>query len=403
MYLEAGVVDVAAETGDTALLASSIARWEDMAATKTYLTGGNGSRHSDEAFGDRYELPPDRAYNETCAAIASFHWSWRLLLATGQARYADLMERVLYNAFGASISTDGQRFFYVNPLQRRTTTSRATTRDGGTSGSPAPAARRTSCGCSPPSSITSPTTDDDTLYLQQYTGAEIAAPLASGTLAIAVSAGLPWSGEVTVRVDRGPRPAPCGLAIRVPAVVQRAAPADQRRSRRRRRARTGGYLLVHRQWQAGDVLVLDVRRGTAVGVPASAHRRGPRRAPPSSAARSSTASSRPISEGAELDDLALLGGTPLTDRPADAARDRPDGRSWTSARRRLGARSPEGLPYYGATAGGVCRRAGRCPAGHGDRGALLPVGQPGRACMRVWLPVRRRPALGRCGMRPGSP
>ena len=101
MYLEAGVVDVAAETGDTALLASSITRWEDMVATKTYLTGGNGSRHSDEAFGDRYELPPDRAYNETCAAIASFHWSWRLLLATGQARYADLMERVLYNAFGA--------------------------------------------------------------------------------------------------------------------------------------------------------------------------------------------------------------------------------------------------------------------------------------------------------------
>ena len=95
-------------------------RWDDMVTAKTYLTGGNGSRHATEGFGDRFELPPDRAYNETCAAIASFHWSWRLLLATGQARYADLMERVLYNAFGASISTDGRRFFYVNPLQRRT-------------------------------------------------------------------------------------------------------------------------------------------------------------------------------------------------------------------------------------------------------------------------------------------
>src|SRR5207249_562174 len=61
----------------------------------------------------------DRAYNETCAAIASFQWSWRLLLATGDARYADHMERVLYNGFAGATATGGTRFFYVNPLQRR--------------------------------------------------------------------------------------------------------------------------------------------------------------------------------------------------------------------------------------------------------------------------------------------
>ena len=119
LYLEAGVTDVAAETGDRELLESSLLRWDDMVAAKTYLTGGNGSRHADEGFGDRYELPPDRAYNETCAAIASFQWCWRLLLATGDAKYADHMERVLYNGFGSAIATEGQRFFYVNPLQRR--------------------------------------------------------------------------------------------------------------------------------------------------------------------------------------------------------------------------------------------------------------------------------------------
>ena len=90
-----------------------------MVAAKTYLTGGNGSRHEGESFGDRFELPPDRAYNETCAAIASFQWAWRLLLATGDAAYADLMERVLYNGFASSTATGGTRFFYVNPLQRR--------------------------------------------------------------------------------------------------------------------------------------------------------------------------------------------------------------------------------------------------------------------------------------------
>ena len=77
-----------------------------MVAAKTYLTGGNGSRHVDEGFGDRFELPPDRAYNETCASIASIQWSWRLLLATGDAKYADHMERVLYNGFGAAISAE---------------------------------------------------------------------------------------------------------------------------------------------------------------------------------------------------------------------------------------------------------------------------------------------------------
>jgi hypothetical protein len=86
LYLEAGVTDVAAETGDRELLESSRRRWDDMVAAKTYLTGGNGSRHADEGFGDRFELPQDRAYNETCAAIASFQWCWRLLLATGDAK-----------------------------------------------------------------------------------------------------------------------------------------------------------------------------------------------------------------------------------------------------------------------------------------------------------------------------
>ena len=68
-----------------------------MVATRTYLTGGLGSRHSDEAFGDPYELPPDRAYAETCAAIASVMLAWRLLLATGDPAYADLIERTIYN------------------------------------------------------------------------------------------------------------------------------------------------------------------------------------------------------------------------------------------------------------------------------------------------------------------
>ena len=65
-----------------------------MVATKTYLTGGIGAHHSDEAFGDPYELPNERSYGETCAAIASIMFSWRMLMITGEAKYADLMERL---------------------------------------------------------------------------------------------------------------------------------------------------------------------------------------------------------------------------------------------------------------------------------------------------------------------
>ena len=96
-----------------------LAQWDDLVSTKLYLTGGVGSRHYGEAIGDPYELPPDRAYCETCASIASIMWNWRLLLVTGESRFADLIERTLYNGFLAGHSLDGRSFFYANPLQSR--------------------------------------------------------------------------------------------------------------------------------------------------------------------------------------------------------------------------------------------------------------------------------------------
>ena len=120
LYLDCGAVDVAVETGDQGLLDAVIRRWRDMVATRSYLTGGLGSRHRDEAFGDPFELPPDRAYAETCAAIASVMLAWRLLLATGDPDCADVIERTTYNGVLPGVSFDGTRFFYVNPLQRRT-------------------------------------------------------------------------------------------------------------------------------------------------------------------------------------------------------------------------------------------------------------------------------------------
>jgi DUF1680 family protein len=120
LYLAAGAVDVAVETGDDELLAVLKEQWSNTVAKRTYITGGMGSHHMDEAFGDDFVLPPDRSYCETCAGVASIMFSWRLLLATGEAKYADLIERTLYNVVAVSPSQDGTAFFYANTLHQRT-------------------------------------------------------------------------------------------------------------------------------------------------------------------------------------------------------------------------------------------------------------------------------------------
>jgi DUF1680 family protein len=254
LYLEAGVVDLATETGDVELLAGSAVRWDDMVSAKMCLTGSVGSRHSGESFGDRFELPPDRAYNETCASIASFQWSWRLLLATGDSKYADLMERVLYNGFAAAISTEGDRFFYVNPLQRR--------EDHFEGDEPARRRRWYSCACCPPNIMRTvaslehyiATVAADMLQLHHFTGAQVSTSLAGGILALDMATEYPWSGTVTLRVTSAP-PVECGLAVRVPGwssnpeFLLNDAPMPV--------AVRDGYLVLRRRWQAGDVLTCD--------------------------------------------------------------------------------------------------------------------------------------------------
>ncbi len=116
-YLYAGVADVAALTGDSAYLAAIDKIWENTVSKKLYLTGGIGSRHQGEAFGDNYELPNLTAYNETCAAIANVYWNYRMFLLHGDAKYIDVLERSLYNGVISGVGLDGKTFFYPNPLE----------------------------------------------------------------------------------------------------------------------------------------------------------------------------------------------------------------------------------------------------------------------------------------------
>lgn len=126
LYLFSGMADVYAETGDTSLLNVLNKLWEDITFKKMYITGGVGSYHNNsikgneplhEAFGKDYDLPNSTAYNETCANISNAMFNWRMLGITGDEKYADEMEQVLYNSMLSSISLDGESYFYTNPLR----------------------------------------------------------------------------------------------------------------------------------------------------------------------------------------------------------------------------------------------------------------------------------------------
>jgi hypothetical protein len=253
LYLTTGVADRYLETGEAALLMLLTRQWEDMVTRKLYLTGGVGARHLAEAFGQPYELPSDLAYAETCGAIASLMWSWRLLLATGQARFADLIERTLYNAILAGVSLDGERYFYVNPLASNGEDEHL--HRGGCHRKPWHAVA-----CCPPNVMRLlaslghylATGDAEGLQIHQYASARIA--LADPGLALRMESDYPWDGRVRLTIETSPGSS-WTLALRVPAwcaeatVTVNDAPAA-------RGDTTTGYLRLTRAWRTGDVVEL---------------------------------------------------------------------------------------------------------------------------------------------------
>jgi DUF1680 family protein len=116
-YMYSGMADVAALTGDIKYIHAIDRIWKNVVSRKLYVTGGIGSRHDGEAFGEDYDLPNATAYNETCAAIGNVFWNHRLFLLHSDAQYLDVLERTLYNGLLSGISLSGDRFFYPNPLE----------------------------------------------------------------------------------------------------------------------------------------------------------------------------------------------------------------------------------------------------------------------------------------------
>jgi len=116
VYMYSGMADVAALTGNQKYIDAITTIWENVVGKKYYITGGIGAMYEGEAFGKNYQLP-NRAYNETCAAIANIFWNQRMFLMKGESKYIDVLERTLYNGMLSGISFEGNTFFYPNVLE----------------------------------------------------------------------------------------------------------------------------------------------------------------------------------------------------------------------------------------------------------------------------------------------
>ena len=116
-YLYSAMADVAALTGDQSLLKAIDTIWNNVVSKKMYVTGSVGAMGDGERFGENYELPNATAYNETCAAIAQAYWNERMFLLHGDAKYIDVLEKVMYNGLLSGYGLDGKSFFYTNAMQ----------------------------------------------------------------------------------------------------------------------------------------------------------------------------------------------------------------------------------------------------------------------------------------------
>jgi uncharacterized protein len=250
LYACCGAADYYMETGDAAYGKTLEALWQDLVNHKMYITGGVGARRSGEAFGDPYELPNLQAYSESCAAIANAMWNWRLLCASGESRFMDVVERALYNGVNSGTSLDGKLYNYCNPLALDESAS--------------PRIRKPwySTNCCPPNlerafaSVPGHFygTAKDGIYVHLYENSELNWRLEDGTgLKLIQKTGYPWSGDVALSV-MPEAPVEFTVYIRIPGwsgntkvKVNDAAIAD---------ATAGRYLPIRRRWSGGDTIAL---------------------------------------------------------------------------------------------------------------------------------------------------
>ncbi|MBS1825892.1 MAG: glycoside hydrolase family 127 protein [Acidobacteria bacterium] len=249
MYACSGATDYYLETGDTAYWKTLATLWDDMAQRKIYLTGGVGSRASGEAFGEPYELPNQQAYTESCAAIGTMFWNWRMLQATGDAKYMDLFERALYNGANSGLSLAGNLYCYRNPLEL--------------TGNPEDRIRNPwyDTTCCPPNlqrvMASLPgyfySTSKDGLWVHLYDNNTLTWKVNDKPVVWKQTTRYPWEGKVELSLQSGG--GDFTLYLRRPAWAETASVRVDGKSITPELR--NGYMTIRKSWKAGDRVTLD--------------------------------------------------------------------------------------------------------------------------------------------------
>ena len=273
MYLYSGMADLVAINGDESLLPALDAVWHDIVDRKMHITGGLGAVAGIEGFGPAYELPNFNTYDETCAAVGNVLFNYRMYLMSGDAKYVDVAEVSLYNNVLAGVNLEGNRFFYVNPLE---TDGRKPFNRGHAGRSP-----WFTTACCPSnlarlipqiSGMTYAHTDDD-IFCSFYVGSSVEVPLKSGVVKLRQQTEYPFDGDISIEVDPANDGEEFTLWLRIPSWVNdRFVPGelyayvDGQRSTylvkvngaRINSDVVDGFLPLHRKWMAGDKVELSL-------------------------------------------------------------------------------------------------------------------------------------------------
>ncbi len=273
-YLYAGAADLFLEDGDPNLWRPLAEIWTNVVTKKMYITGGCGALYDGaspdgsadqkhitrvhQSYGRNFQLPNTTAYSETCANIGNVLWNWRMFLATGDAKFMDVVELALYNSVLSGGALDGTNYFYTNPL-------RVT--------DPMPTKLRwsrqrvpyVSSFCCPPNLVRTIAESANyayaktpgTIWVNLYGGSMLDTTLANGErIKLDMETAYPWNGRVRIKILQcGPEPV--SLKLRIPGWAEGASvrindgPADQS-------PRPQDYFALRRVWQPGDVVDLDL-------------------------------------------------------------------------------------------------------------------------------------------------
>lgn len=273
-YLYAGVADIYSETGNDSLMMTLNKIWHNMVEQKMYITGACGALYDGvspdgtsyvpdynqkvhQAYGRDFQLPNLTAHNESCANIGNIMWNWRMLLATGEARFADIMELTMYNSLLAGVSLDGKGYFYTNPL--------CVVHD-------IPFTLRWSreresyisfCNCCPPNTIRTIaeisnyvyTTSEKGLWVNLYGGNQLKTKLSDGsTISLNQQTNYPWDGNISIKLEECPNQE-FSIFLRIPGWALSAGILINSK-KQEITSNPGTYAELKRKWKKGDQIEL---------------------------------------------------------------------------------------------------------------------------------------------------